>query len=601
MILKYLLSLAIVVGGLTRLVYAYLDTTPTLGRLTRDSTCIVVLQVDKVSKEKGVIVYRKVADLKGRYPDEMAKHHIMEGLHPRESKLILDWAEPGKTAICFHNGKQSLICLDHYWYECAAREAPWWGLTRGRPELSLSYFGSAEKLRQCVAAILAGREAVVPVMGHGNYGDFLSYEAMAFKKPLRSVKTPIRRLRVSLKMPGTVQKVANNPRYLVEEGKGDAEEVSALVQALRHKEGCVRAEAAADLGRIGEQAGEAIPALRKALQDPDALVRVRAAGALVRIDPEDRAALPVLQRGMKDSDKHVRKEAAEALGDIDPKTGAAEAVSALLQALRDTDPSVRWAAVESLGQIGPEAKAAVPALIAVLPDKAIGLVAADALGEIGPQSQAAVPALMRMLQEADRGRRWAATRALIRIDVENRTAGPIVRAVEPLLVEALKDRDPYTRWEAVFYFSWMGKKAQDAVPALIGLFKDQPTSVRLSACEALQHLGPAAQAAVPALTAALADEDVSFRIGAAETLWKISADAERVVPVLVAALKDSPKNSRIQAAIALGEIGPKAKTAVSALTRLQKDKDRDVRRAAAKALRRIRAADSAARKVREKG
>jgi HEAT repeat protein len=534
-------------------------------------------------------LYQKVADLKGRHPDERVKHHVTEGLHPREPKLILDWAEPGKIAVCFYNDKQSLTCLDHYWYECAAREAPWWAMTRGRPELSLSYFGSAENLRRCVAAMLAGQEVVVPVMGHGHDGDFDSYDTMAFKEPLRSRKTLVRRLRASLNMPGTVQEVAHDPRYLLEGDAGDPEEVSALLKALRHKEGRVRAEAADDLGLIGKQASAAVPALLEALQDPDGLVRVRAAGALARIDPDNRAAVPALLRGMKDPDRPVRKAAAEALGDVDPEAG--DAVPALLQALRDADPDVRWAAVEALGRIGPGAEAAIPALVEALTDKTVGLIAADALGGIGPPARAAVPALTRMLQEAGLGRRWAAARALVRIDVENDTDCAVARAVAPLLIEALKSRAPWVRWEAAWYFGWLGGKARDAVPALIGLLKDEAAGVRSSACEALQRIGPEAKAAVPALIEALADKDVSFRLGAAEALWKISPDAGTVVPVLVAALKETPKDFRLRAVTLLSEIGPEAKAAVPALVPLLEGEDSDIGRAAAEALQKLGAGD----------
>ena len=42
---------------------------------------------------------------------------------PREPRFILDWAEPGKVAICFTQGNVSLLCLGNHWYECHARQA----------------------------------------------------------------------------------------------------------------------------------------------------------------------------------------------------------------------------------------------------------------------------------------------------------------------------------------------------------------------------------------------------------------------------------------------------------------------------------------------
>src|SRR5258708_7929483 len=94
---------------------AYIDAPPTLGRLVQyDATYIVVMQVEKVNTEKQAIIYKKVADLKGKYPADRIKQHVSrriadapapeENPRPRGAKSILDWAEPGKLAIFFQDG-----------------------------------------------------------------------------------------------------------------------------------------------------------------------------------------------------------------------------------------------------------------------------------------------------------------------------------------------------------------------------------------------------------------------------------------------------------------------------------------------------------------
>ena len=75
---------------------AYIDTAPTLGRIIQESNSIVVLEVVQVSREKRVIVYRKVGDLKGQTADSSIRHQITAGLHPREPMLVMDWAQPGR-------------------------------------------------------------------------------------------------------------------------------------------------------------------------------------------------------------------------------------------------------------------------------------------------------------------------------------------------------------------------------------------------------------------------------------------------------------------------------------------------------------------------
>ena len=57
--------------------------------------------------------------------------------------------------------------------------------------------------------------------------------------------------------------------------------VSALIRALRDKNGWVRASAASALGYIGEGAKEAVPALIPLLQDEDATVRANVTYAFI--------------------------------------------------------------------------------------------------------------------------------------------------------------------------------------------------------------------------------------------------------------------------------------------------------------------------------
>ena len=49
---------------------AVIEVIPTLGQVINDATHIVVLEVEKVSLEKRVIIYKKLADLKGKHPTE---------------------------------------------------------------------------------------------------------------------------------------------------------------------------------------------------------------------------------------------------------------------------------------------------------------------------------------------------------------------------------------------------------------------------------------------------------------------------------------------------------------------------------------------------
>src|SRR5262249_3647350 len=158
---RVLSAMFIVLGAATPS-RAYIDSTPTLGKLIADSNNVVVLRVDKVSRDKQAVVYTKVADLKGKDWPEVVKHKLTDGLHPRHARAVPDWAEPGAVAVCFRRGNVCQTCIGGFWYEtAAAAEEPWWTMTGGRPEFSYAYSGSTTKLRDHVTAIFGGKEVVV--------------------------------------------------------------------------------------------------------------------------------------------------------------------------------------------------------------------------------------------------------------------------------------------------------------------------------------------------------------------------------------------------------------------------------------------------------
>src|SRR5262245_8359582 len=77
---------------------AYVDGGPlTLGGLCAMSTHITVVRIENYSPEKRVIIYRKVADLKGNYPRDHIKH-LLGPTHGAKPD-ILQPGQTGKTVI----------------------------------------------------------------------------------------------------------------------------------------------------------------------------------------------------------------------------------------------------------------------------------------------------------------------------------------------------------------------------------------------------------------------------------------------------------------------------------------------------------------------
>jgi hypothetical protein len=191
---RLLVGLAAVLLGLFlclpwRPAHAYVEAPHSLGQVINLSTHIVLVRVESVDKKNNVVVYRKVRDLKGTHPTELIRHAIgTRGYHPREWQTVMNWAEPGKTAVFFHNGGQSETCIGMYWYQTYAGGGELWNHTHGEPFLLRSFAGKVDKLVAAVTEVVAGREAVVPCMVDGNKDD------------LHLVRARIQRLRVSLKL-----------------------------------------------------------------------------------------------------------------------------------------------------------------------------------------------------------------------------------------------------------------------------------------------------------------------------------------------------------------------------------------------------------------
>jgi hypothetical protein len=167
---------------------AYVEAPHSLGTVVTLSTNIVLVKVEKVDKEKNLIIFRKVRDLKGKHATDVIRHNIGRGgYNPREWQYAMEWAEAGKQAVFFHNGSASETCIGNYWYQ-NTNGGEWWNFTHGEPFLLRTFAGKVDKLVAAVEAIVAGKEAVVPCMVDGNKDD------------LHLRRARIQRMRASLKL-----------------------------------------------------------------------------------------------------------------------------------------------------------------------------------------------------------------------------------------------------------------------------------------------------------------------------------------------------------------------------------------------------------------
>src|SRR5262245_39877748 len=119
---------------------AYVEAPHSFGQVIALSTNVLLMRVEKVDKEKRLIIYRKVRDIKGKHPTDVIRHNLgaTNGFHEREWKYPMAWAEVGKTAVFFHNGGASETCIGTYWSQ-AYNSGDWWTFSYGEQCLFYSY------------------------------------------------------------------------------------------------------------------------------------------------------------------------------------------------------------------------------------------------------------------------------------------------------------------------------------------------------------------------------------------------------------------------------------------------------------------------------
>jgi HEAT repeat protein len=227
--------------------------------------------------------------------------------------------------------------------------------------------------------------------------------------------------------------------FLFDGGGEPSEMVSLLVAAAGDAHEHVRLAAAMGLGRLARselmpsparwrsgtpggltpaQRDEALRALRRLIRDPSSLVRAEAAGPLGLFGP-DPAIVADLTAAVGDDEHAVRFAAAQALakagGPDHPAAAAALlAIAASPEALPDRQEAVR--AIGTMSEaVQDRAVAALVNLLSrgerdILPD------VIACLPEVGPRAKAAVPALEALLDRGDPGLRAGAAMAIVTIE-----------------------------------------------------------------------------------------------------------------------------------------------------------------------------------------
>ncbi len=401
--------------SLARPAHAYVDLSPTIAKVMSDAQTIALVDVVSLDREKRILTLKERITFKGKAGDAPLTQQVAETPTAIIPRAITQWAQPGARAIVFSSARTAIVCLGQSWYQLklVGKE---WKLGPERPDLAMTYYGTVSRLTQGINQILAGRDAILTMVPHGdseNVGFDLALNRMAYP-----ALVTVQRVRVNLKMPSAVMMVSSNPAYMLGLGPADEEDLPVLIRQLKADDSASRAGAADDIRQLTEILGashtkSALPALEECLTDSAAPVRTAAAGTLLRITHGHDKSLQVLQTALASPDAATRCNAANAAA-VTGKAGQ-PLVPTLAQLLKDPDESVRYAALQAIGTLGSTALAARDAVIPLLESPEDMITAADALGRMGPRAQPVPPAMTKMLQSDQAGVRMAALRGMSQI------------------------------------------------------------------------------------------------------------------------------------------------------------------------------------------
>jgi hypothetical protein len=168
---------------------AYVGGPPlSLGMMCNWSTHVAIFRVEALDRDKGAVLYRKVRDVKGKWPADQVRHVFPTTFANRAH--VLNWAEVGRLTVLFalESYKWGHTYADNEWYACNTADWKTWNVSHSEPLLLRMYSGRSDRLADAAAAIVAGKEVVVPCMVDGDLAKLQKRQAAK------------QRLRASLKL-----------------------------------------------------------------------------------------------------------------------------------------------------------------------------------------------------------------------------------------------------------------------------------------------------------------------------------------------------------------------------------------------------------------
>lgn len=414
--------------------HAYIDgpvESLTLPKVLLEFPSVSVFQVDRVDRERGVILYKPVEWLQGPEATGIARHAVGTGDAFKKIK-------PGDRAVLFGPDPygRGLALIEGIWYiSVFDRSDGWWRNALSSYDLNCCFQGTVPELTAAIRSLHRGHDVTAKCRVKSNAAptQWVSYNLREAKRKTvvsapkappaapSAAKASVAELTSKLRDPSLDNRVSA-AEGLTHWGVAAKPATAVLVEiASTEKDPLLRRFAAIALGRIGGDARSALPALIALVQggyeDASALTGVEAVIAIRKIDPHGEALLPLIGPLLqKDPEINVRRRAVNVINLVGPPLKNAQPL--LLAAMKsDIDADVRFGAAFALVSVKADTAVVVPALIDALSDKSefVRMTAAKCLAALGEASRPAIPHLKRALNDSNGEVRQYAETALAAI------------------------------------------------------------------------------------------------------------------------------------------------------------------------------------------
>lgn len=301
--------------------------------------------------------------------------------------------------------------------------------------------------------------------------------------------------------------------------------LEALIEALKEPSLKLRLATVRALATLGRAAPMVVPPLVALLGDPEEDLRDAASFALVQIGREMQACVPVLESVYNEGEVPERRLVTDILSQLVAHTSLVN--RALRRALADPDIEVQSKAVKALANLGSRAFEAIPALISILDSSSgpLRVSTIEAFKHIGAVSQAAVPSLLAVMPEEEK----AVIAALSAM-------GTAANRAIPAFLEQFSKKKLKNKKELELALARFGKPHSEDLPKICELLGHESAEVRHRSLETCSSLGSLPSILLPSLLRSLNDSDARVQKLAGELLKrrpKLNRDAVSEVAELL--------------------------------------------------------------------